>query len=123
LPNSEFEKLLLEAIDEGLSSLGDSAKQALYFHLERNFDLKKQEIPQKIEEFAEALQKILGAGASFLEILIMKNLYKKIGGSLDWQESEKFSFPQYVAAAKRSFQEKREVDTVEEFVGCEELEL
>jgi hypothetical protein len=122
LSNCKFEKLLLEAIDEGLFSLGESAKQALYFHLERNFDIKKQEIPQKIEEFAEALEKILGAGASFLEILIMKNIYK-IGGALDWQDSEKFSFPQYVAAAKRSFQEKSEVDTVEEFVGCEEIEL
>jgi len=32
----DFEELLRGAIDEGFSLLGESAKQAIYFHLEKN---------------------------------------------------------------------------------------
>jgi len=35
LAKTKFEKLLLEAVDEAFDSLGNSAKQAIYFHLER----------------------------------------------------------------------------------------
>lgn len=59
LHNSSFEKLLLEAVDEALSSLEDSSKQAMYFRLEKTFDIKKQDIPYKIEEFANAIEKSL----------------------------------------------------------------
>ena len=37
--NGEFEKLLVEAIDESLSSLGDSPKQSILFHLENTFKI------------------------------------------------------------------------------------
>ena len=47
-----FEELLLGAIDEALASLGDSAKQAVYFHLENKFKITKNEIPERIEDFA-----------------------------------------------------------------------
>jgi len=58
MPNGEFEKLLVEAIDESLSSLGESPKQAILFHLENTFNIKKQEIPDQIASFDVALQKI-----------------------------------------------------------------
>lgn len=62
LPKSEFDKLLLAAVDEGLSILGESSKKAIYFHLERNFGIKKDEIPSKVEVFSEALEQIFRAG-------------------------------------------------------------
>lgn len=75
----DFERILLEAVDEGLSSLGQSSRRAIYFHLEESFKVKKKEIPYKIEVFADAIEKIFGVGADFLEILIMKRLHEKIG--------------------------------------------
>jgi len=117
-----FEKLLLEAVDEGLSSLGMSSKQAIYFHLEKSFNIKKKEVPYKNKAFAKAIEKIFGLGANFLEILIMKRLYEKIGGVFEWDASIDFAFAEYVAAAKRSFLEKKGIKTVEEFVECEEIE-
>jgi hypothetical protein len=75
LPKRDFEKLLLEAVDEGLSSLGETSKIAIYFHLKKSFNIKKKEIPYKIEAFAKGIEKIFGLGANFLEILIMKQLY------------------------------------------------
>ncbi|MGB9135426.1 MAG: hypothetical protein WCC63_07605, partial [Candidatus Bathyarchaeia archaeon] len=71
MPERDFEKILLEAVDEGLSSLGESSKLAVYFHLQENFDVKKEEISRNVEAFAEAIEKIFGQGANYLEILIM----------------------------------------------------
>ncbi len=103
MANKAFEKLLLEAVDEALASLGDSAKQSIYFHLENKFEIERDEIPQRVEDFAEGLEKIFGVGAQFLEILIMKELYERVGRPLEWRRSERLMFAEYVAAAKRSF--------------------
>lgn len=106
MPKRDFETLLLQAIDEALSSLGESSKQAIYFHLEKGFRIEKQEIPSKIGAFTCAIERIFGEGASFLEILIMKKLYEKVGRSLKWQSSENLEFTEYIAVVEQSFQEK-----------------
>ncbi|MEM2102631.1 MAG: hypothetical protein QXM22_03875 [Candidatus Bathyarchaeia archaeon] len=107
MPKSDFEVLLLEAIDEGLSSLGESSKWAIYFHLEKNFKIEKQQIPYRIQDFTEALEEIFGVGASFLEILIMKRLYEKIGVTVEWPESKEFTFSEFLLTAKRAFRENQ----------------
>ena len=97
-PNNRiFEKLLLESIDEALSSLGMSTKH-IYFHLEKDFNIKKQDIPHKIEEFADAIEKIFGLGARVLEIQIMKRLYQKVGPFKHFPERN-LTFTEYVEAA------------------------
>jgi len=106
LSKHSFEKLLLEAVDEGLSSLGDSAKHAIYFHLKNTFNISKRDIPFKIEDFVDALEKIFGFGAKPIEILIMKRLYEKVGGAVEYPEHENLVFTEYVAAARQSFLKK-----------------
>ena len=118
----DFEKLLLEAIDDGLSALGESAKQAIYYHLDRSFNIKKEEIPSRMITFTQAIENIFGVGAHFIEILIMKRLFEKVDGVFLWDESERFGFAEYVAKAKRVFQEKNMIKTVEELVECPETE-
>ena len=119
-----FEKLLLEAIDEGLSSLGESSKQAIYFHLDNRFHIKKHEIPLKVEDFMDAIEKIFGLGANFLEILIMKRLHEKIGVALRFNETADFTFSEYVTVARRSSLEKNGVENiVEELIQCEGMEI
>lgn len=102
-----FEKLLLETVDEGLSSLGDSAKHAIYFHLENTFNISKRDIPYKIEEFADALEKIFGFGAKVLEILIIKRLNEKVGGVVQYSRHEDLVFAEYVAVIRQSFLKKK----------------
>ena len=102
----DFERLLLEAVDEQLTSLGESSKQALYFHLERGFNIKKDEIPRKTEAFADAMEKIFGQGADFLEILIMKKLHSKIGLEVK-MNTPNLTFIEYVEAAKRCYSRDR----------------
>lgn len=105
LANRSFEELLLEAVDEGLSSLGNSCQQAIYFHLEKAFKINKLDIPYKIEEFTDAIEKVFGLGAKFIEIQIMKRLYKKVGHVIEYNQ-ENLIFTEYVAAARQSLLKK-----------------
>jgi hypothetical protein len=101
--SKEFEKLLLGSIDEALISLGESAKQSIYFHIEKTFKVPRKEIPGHLQQFQEGLEKIFGVGARFIEILIMKNLYAKIGCPFNMEKNEQLEFIKYVDAASQSF--------------------
>jgi len=81
LQKPDFEKILLEAVDEGFTCLGNAGKETFYFHLEKSFAIKKNEIPQKTEEFVKALERIFGEGAQFLEALITGKLEEKMQNS------------------------------------------
>ena len=106
---SEFEKLLVSAIDEALTSLGESVKHSIYFHIENKFNVGRNEIPENLEDFQGGLEKIFGTGARFIEILIMKNLHAKIGLPLKI-ESRQLEFVEYIDAAKKGFLEKTRED-------------
>lgn len=114
----DFDKLLLEAVDEGLSSLGESSKQAIYFHLEKSFNIDKQEIPSRVNDFVSAIETIFGLGANVIEILIMRRLHEKIRLGIKWHGSENLTFTKYVDAAKRSFLEKNQQPQIKNGLYC-----
>ncbi len=120
LPRNDFERLLQEAVDEGLSALGESGKQAIYYHLERILGIRREEISRNVEAFAEAIEKIFGQGANYLEILIMKRLYEKTGLSLKGKRLENLGFTEYIAVSKKRFLEKRAPVTAEKDVQRKE---
>ena len=99
MPQNNFSKILLAAVEESLSSLGDSPKRAILFHLESTFNIKKEHIPDNITEFSKALDKIFGPGATYLEKLIMQRLYEKLG--LKFEELENRDFLECVDDVKR----------------------
>ncbi len=107
---TRFDKLLSEAIDEELCSLGEPIKNYLYNHLENNYGIQKQEIPKKIIIFSKMLHKIFGLGASRLEIKFMEKLYSKIKVKIEfpednwskWIENDA-SFSAYVEELRQSF--------------------
>jgi len=105
LPQNDFSQILLAAVEESLSSLGDSPKQAILFHLEASFKLKKEHIPENITEFAKALEKIFGPGASYLEKLIVKRLHEKLG--LEFEDVESRDFLECVDSVKKRLPPKR----------------
>jgi len=96
----DFDKLFIEAVDEGLDVLGESGRQMIFFHLEKSYSIKRHEIPEKPEAFAEGLEKIFGAGASVLEKLIVKSLYSKLG--LKYEDKEERPFADYVNDVKEA---------------------
>ncbi len=107
MPQDNLRKILLEAVEEGLSSLGDSPKEAIFFHLEDSFKIRKDNIPTNLTEFAKALEKIFGPGASYLEKLIVKCLYEKL--ELEFEEVESWDFLEYVNNVKKHLPLRRDV--------------
>ena len=105
--SSDFGKLLAQAVDEGLSAFGESARQAVYAGLENAFGIRKDDIPRKVDEFSDALAKIFGDSARLLEIQIMKNLYRKVGDIAEhFLAKEDITFVEYVSAAELSSRSK-----------------
>ena len=82
--DEKFEQFLLGSIDEAFSTFGESAKTSIYFHLEHKFAITKQDIPYRVNDFSNALERIFGSGARNLEILIMKKLHEKVGCLYKW---------------------------------------
>lgn len=99
LPLTDFSKLFLAAVDESLASLGDSSKQAIFFHLESSFNVKRESIPSNLTEFSKALEGIFGPGASYLEKLIVKHLHEKL--DLRFKEDDSLDFCECVDSARK----------------------
>lgn len=93
----EFRKALLKAVDNGLLVIGESARDALFYHIERSFGIRRPEIPEKLEGFHEALEGLLGAGARVVETLIARNLYDRLG--LGFEGHENWTLVDYVNCA------------------------
>jgi hypothetical protein len=103
-----FYDTLLEAIDEAFSSLGESSKIAVYLHLENSMGIKKQEIPFRIDDFQNALERIFGVGTRLLEILFVKNLHEKIKTTYKWDMPRwvvpELTFQEYLHLVKTEFE-------------------
>lgn len=98
LNDAKFNNVLLEAVDEGLSALGESVKQAIYWHLKNRYNIERSEIPLKLKEFVEVLKIVFGEGANVLFKLIAKKLYAKIG--VKFKEKPKWDLLNYVDYVK-----------------------
>lgn len=102
-----FNRVLLDAIEGGLSSLGDSPREAIFYHLETSFLLKKENIPLNLSEFRQALEGIFGSGAPYLEKIIIRCLYERLG--LDFEDLGHVDFVACVNDAKRRVTRQEEV--------------
>ena len=71
--------------------------------------MPRDEIPDRLQDFENGLEKIFGAGTKFLEILIMKRLYEMMEPKrriIKWNDDNEFKFIDYVKATERSFYKK-----------------
>jgi hypothetical protein len=120
----KFEVALLEAMDDAFSSLGESVKAQIYFHLEHKFVIPKQDIPYRIDDFSAALERIFGTAAKHLEILIMKKLNEKVTCSYEWEGPSwlvpDLTFKQYVELSRIGYEDKGKIGKVEVWVNAEE---
>src|SRR3972149_8312295 len=94
--NSLLETTIRKAVDDSLSSFGDSFKQVIYFQLENTFHIKKQEIPQRIDEFAAAMEEMFGIGAALIEMKILKALHDQVHGFVHFPRGDDLVFTDYV---------------------------
>lgn len=100
---STFETITLEAVDEVLSSLGQSCKLVIYLQLEKTFKIRKNEIALRIEDFANAIEQIFGAGAKLIELRIIEALHGKIPDFVFFPNIKDIVFTEYVAGLNRFF--------------------
>ena len=105
-----FCKLLEDAIDEAFSSLGESSRKAIYAYLKNSFGIAKQEIPNRINDFSDALKKILGPGARNLEILCIKSIQAKARIDYKWDLPEsigsELTLKEYIQTAKQNYKKQ-----------------
>jgi hypothetical protein len=90
----------LEAFDEGLFVLGSSVRDTVYYHIEKVSGLRREEIPERLEEFHKALASLFGAGARVIEKLIATKLYAQLG--LSFVEHEEWTIIDYADDAKKA---------------------
>ena len=91
-----FNDLLVESFIES----ADFGEVIIRF-LELNTPLKRSEIADKPELFAEELESLLGDGAKVIEERMIHNLYAKIGSK--FTEIDGYTFPDYVKDAKEKY--------------------
>ena len=97
-----FSQVLLDCVDEGLSVLGSEPRQAVYHYLATIHSLEREQIPDKVDEFAAGLKKALGGASRVIERLILKKLFLRIGST--FRETSDLEFADYVKDAKRRFE-------------------
>ena len=79
LSKSIRDEIILQAIEKGFDALGETPKQAIWFCLEEKFGFNQKKLPENIEAFQEALQKLFGLGYDFLDTLFRHYLHEATG--------------------------------------------
>jgi len=88
-----YSGLLSDAVDEGLSALGQAPKKAIYEVLKTDFSMRKTDIPMRFAEFSSILKENIGLGATpLLEFIVdrfSQGLHIESLSSIDLDESIK----------------------------------
>jgi hypothetical protein len=67
-------------IDRVLNQIfGKEASSLIYKHLERNYSIKRNEVGEKLELFAEGLENFLKSGAYVIERKILDDIWSSYG--------------------------------------------
>lgn len=96
----DFNSLLIESLDESVAMvLGEIAKRAVYETIDKNYNIARSHIPEKLNEFTMALEAIFGVTASkTMTRVIIKRLYSKLG--LTFVERPDWRLPDYATEAR-----------------------
>ena len=109
----KFDAALLNAVDFAFNSLGKSCRQALYFHLKTTFHISRTEIPEKVEEFDNAVRLIFKGGAGFLERLILEKLCESF--EIKFKEKNPLSFVEAISKVRGMVLERESLLAVSDF--------
>lgn len=93
------EHKILQCVDDGLQTLGDSSKKAIYYYLKKNFRLKREEIPIKPEIFCRGLTTMFGEEGTHI---IERWIIEKLRTSFDLKQRSKITLAEAIAMTKAS---------------------
>jgi len=103
--NAQFGSAVLGAVDDGLLVYGEPVRYALYYSVEAKYHVRRELIPDRIEEFHKAIGEVCGYGGRVTERLIAKSLYSRL--ELEFPEHKDWTLVEYARHAKKET-EKRE---------------
>lgn len=99
----EFEQSLVKTIDIRLKQIfGETGTTVIYDYLQNTLSLRQEEIPKKLQVFAEGLDKFLSSGARVVEKVILDGLYSDFGQEFQFKEG--YDFVDYVKALKTAIE-------------------
>jgi len=99
LEYSTFRKVVGEAVDSGLSVLGDGPKNAIIAHFLKRHGLRSlEDVAEHYREFEEFLKLVFGAGSMYLLKAIVKRMFEKL--EIDYIPTE-MSFSEAVSEVRR----------------------
>lgn len=98
--SARFSEALLQAVDESFGVPGELVRAAIYERLEKSYQLKREEIPDKLPTFQKALEDLLASAAKVMERLIAKSLHSRLG--LNFEEHPNWTLLDYVDHAKKA---------------------
>jgi hypothetical protein len=97
---SRLDEALLEAIDFGLAVPGEIVRETIYERLETVYGIKREEVPEKLPVFHQALQELVRSVADVMERVIAKSLYSRLG--LNFTQRDSWTIVDYVNHAKEA---------------------
>jgi hypothetical protein len=101
-----FEATVGQAVDDTLSALGESPKQAIYRHLKIVYGIDKEDIPNKIEAFADAIEQTFGPVAKLIEIKIIERLHSQHEDFCYSPKNGKLDFVEYITDLQNRLEPK-----------------
>lgn len=87
--------------------LGESAKYVIYHYAEKNFQLKKEEIPRHPEVFKQAITSFFGEkGFKIIEELIVQKMIQ----TFKLKHKSKLTFVEVVQAVKKQIKDSENLE-------------
>jgi len=92
-----FEAMIGQAVEDALSALGERPKEAVYHHLKIVYGIDKEDIPDKIEAFASAIEQTFGSVAKLIEIKIIERLHSQYEDFCFVPKNGELHFVEYIS--------------------------
>lgn len=67
LHESRNPEKLVESFEKGFSFMSESAKASTLWHLENECGIRLENVPERLDDFREALRQIFGTGSDLVE--------------------------------------------------------
>ena len=98
-------EVLTCAVERGLSALGKSVAQVVFYNIDKRYSLKKRDIVKNPGCFVEALQAIFGSGAETIQKLIIRSICSATG--LDPNSLGQPDLPSCIKEAQKALRAKK----------------
>ena len=99
-PSRDVADNLALAVDEALLVPGEIVRTVIYERIGWSYQLRREEIPEKLETFHQALQDLLGKSDKVRERLIAKSLYRRL--KLNFTQHDGWTLLDYVSHARKA---------------------